>query len=89
MPGKLQLAVSVASLIFQKKNTVSSEYGPCIIVSTLYIRSQNLFLEGWTPTSPLSNMEVVNFVCLFGLRLNIPVNNFSVMSGHFPGLNQY
>ena len=26
---------------------------------------------------------------LFGLRLYVPVNNFSVMSGRFPGLNQY
>ena len=25
----------------------------------------------------------------FGLRLYVPVNNFSVMSGHFPGFNQY
>ena len=24
------------------------------------------------------------FVCLFGLRLYVPVNNFSVMSGRFP-----
>ena len=28
-------------------------------------------------------------LCLFGLRLYIPVNNFSVMWGCFPGLNQY
>ena len=27
--------------------------------------------------------------CLFGLRLYVPVNNFSVMSGRFPGLKQY
>ena len=26
---------------------------------------------------------------LFGLRLYIPDNNFSVMLGRFPGLNQY
>ena len=26
---------------------------------------------------------------LFGLRLYVPVNNFSVMSGRFPWLNQY
>ena len=28
-------------------------------------------------------------MCLFGLRLYIPVNNFSVKAGHFPELNQY
>ena len=26
---------------------------------------------------------------LFGLRLYVPVHNFSVMSGSYPGLNQY
>ena len=31
----------------------------------------------------------VCFVCLFELRLFVPVNNFSVMLGRFPGLNQY
>ena len=28
-------------------------------------------------------------VCLFGLRLYVPVNNFSVMFRRFPGLKQY
>ena len=34
--------------------------------------------------------DVFSF-CLFGLRLNVPVNNFSVMLGWFPGFwfNQY
>ena len=27
--------------------------------------------------------------CVFDLKLYTPVNNFSVMSRHFPGLNQY
>ena len=26
---------------------------------------------------------------LFGLRFYVPVNNFSVMTGRFPGLDQY
>ena len=29
------------------------------------------------------------FVHLFGSRFYVSVNNFSVMSGGFPGLNQY
>ena len=29
------------------------------------------------------------FVCLIGLRLYAPVNSFSVISGHFPRLNQH
>ena len=29
------------------------------------------------------------FVCLFELRLYVPIDNFSNMSGRFPGLNQY
>ena len=33
----------------------------------------------------MNSMTIVRFVCLFVLRLNVPVNNFSVMSG----LNQY
>ena len=31
----------------------------------------------------------VDHVCMFGLRLYVQVNNSSVMSGRFPGLNQY
>ena len=27
--------------------------------------------------------------CLFGLRLYVPVNNFTIMLRRFPGLNQY
>ena len=27
------------------------------------------------------NKQIASFVCLFVLRLNVPVNNFSVMSG--------
>ena len=29
------------------------------------------------------------YSCLFGLRVYVPVDNFSVMSGRFPELNQY
>ena len=54
-------------------------------------------MELWTILSPgtkrrlyLRNFLLFHFiVCLFWLRLYVPVNNFSVMSGHFPGLNQY
>ena len=36
------------------------------------------------------SLETDNYnIVLFGLRLYIPVNNFSVMSGCFAGLNQY
>ena len=45
------------------------------------------------------NQNGINLICIFkgnnimgcflsGLRLYVPVNNFSVMSGRFPGLNQ-
>ena len=37
----------------------------------------------------LLNMIHDNACFLFGLRLYVPVNNFSVMSGRFPRLNQY
>ena len=36
-----------------------------------------------------SKSNCIVFVCLFELRLYVPVNNFSNRSGHFPGLNQY
>ena len=36
-----------------------------------------------------SKSNCIVFVCLFGLRLYVPENNFSNMSGRFPGLNQY
>ena len=29
------------------------------------------------------------YLCLFGLWLNVPVNNFSVISGRFPVFNQH
>ena len=41
-------------------------------------------------TSNTTYMKNTLFLtCLFGLRLYVPINNFSVMSGHFSGLNQY
>ena len=36
-----------------------------------------------------SKSNCIVFVCLFGSRLNVLVNNFSNISGGFPGLNQY
>ena len=36
-----------------------------------------------------SKSNCIVFVCLFGLRLYVPVNTFSNMSGRFPGLNHY
>ena len=35
------------------------------------------------------NHVCVVFVCLFGMRLYVPVTIFSNVSGRFPGLNQY
>ena len=36
-----------------------------------------------------SKSNCISFACLFVLRLYVPVNNFSNMSGRFPGLNEY
>ena len=44
-----------------------------------------------TRTTCMEDLQAIEMhsVYLFGWRLHVPVNNFSVMSGRFPGFNQH
>ena len=54
-----------------------SYIGHCARYCQRHIRFQ--FFELYTVQ--VLNFHIILFVCLFGLRLYVPVNNFSVMSG--------